>query len=177
MSEQDELPTSVEGLLGRMEAGRAGFYARLEGLSAEQLAAPITAGGWSVADHMAHIAVWMDGVREGLDGTDRWRAMGADGPPGAAGFDALNERLRAPHAAKSPADARAMLDGAHERMAARLRTLSIEALRRPYSHYQPGEARDDAGEPYLNWIAGDTYGHYDEHGAWIEAALREKGWR
>ena len=177
MSEQDELPTSVEELLGRMEAARAAFYGCLEGLGEERLAAPITGGGWSAADHMAHIAVWMDGVREGLDGTDRWRAMGAEGPPGADGFDALNDRLRAPHAGKSPAEARALLDGAHERMAARLRGLTIEELRRPYRHYQPGEQRDDADAPYLNWIIGDTYGHYDEHRGWIEAALREKGWR
>jgi hypothetical protein len=176
MSEQDELPTTVDELLGRMEAARAAFYSSVSGLSEEQLAAPLTERDWSVADHMAHIAVWMDGIIEGLEGRSRWAAMGADGPPGAAGFDALNEQLRAPHAGKSPAEVRSWLDGVHGRMAAKLRTLSIAELRRPYSHYQPGEARDDAGEPFLSWVAGDTYGHYDEHRGWIEAALREKGW-
>lgn len=177
MSDHNELPTSVDELLGRMEAARAAFYASLRGLSDEQLAAPITERDWSAADHMAHIAVWMEGILVAFEGRSRWAAMGAGGPPGAGGFDALNERLRAPHAGMSPAEARAWLDAAHERMAARLRGLTIEELNRPYSHYQPDEPRDDASAPFLGWVVGDTYGHYDEHRAWIEAALREKGWR
>jgi len=177
MSEQDELPTTVEELLKRMETARGAFHAELAGLSEEQLGAPITERDWSAADHMAHIAVWMEGILVALDGESRWAAMGADGPPGPAGFDELNERLRAPQRGKSPAEARAWLDAAHERMAARLRGMSIADLRRPYSHFQPGEPRDDASEPFLHWVVGDTYGHYDEHRGWIAAALREKGWR
>ncbi|HMQ31797.1 MAG TPA: DinB family protein [Chloroflexaceae bacterium] len=176
MSEQDELPTTVDELLERMERARAAFYASLAGLSDEQLAAPLTERDWSVADHMAHLAVWMDGIIAAFDGTSRWAAMGADGPTGATGFDELNERLRAPHAGKSPAEARAWLEATHERMAARLRGMTMEQLRRPYSHYQPGEARDDAGAPFLEWVVGDTYSHYDEHRGWIEAALRQRGW-
>lgn len=173
----DELPGTIDDLVTRAEDSRAAFYAELDGLTEEQLAAPLTERDWSAADHMAHIAVWMEGILAALDGTSRWAAMGADGPPGQAGFDELNERLRAPHAAKSPAEVRAWLDATHARMLARLRAMTIEELRRPYSHYQQGEARDDAGEPFLNWIVGDTYSHYDEHRGWIAAALRERGWR
>lgn len=176
MSDEQELPATIDELAARMEQSRAAFYGAIDGLSAERLAAPLTERDWSVADHMAHIAVWMEGILAALDGTSRWAAMGADGPPGDDGFDGLNERLRAPHAAKSPAEVRAWLDATHERMLARLRSSTIEELRRPYSHYQPAEARDDAGSPFLNWIAGDTYSHYDEHRGWITAALRERGW-
>lgn len=171
MSEQDGLPASVDELLERMERGRAELYASLDGLGDEGLRAPITAGGWSATDHLAHIAVWMEGIIAALDGRSRWEAMGA-GPPGEGDFDALNERLRAPHAAKSPAEVRAWLDATHERLAARLRGMTIDELRRPYSHYQPGEERGDSGEPFLSWIVGDTYGHYDEHRGWVEAGLR-----
>jgi hypothetical protein len=122
--------------------------------------------------------VWMNGVLAGLNGASRWEVMGG-GPPqggGDAAFDELNERLRAPHTGKSPAEARAWLDATHERMAARVRGMTIEELRRPYGHYQPGEQRADADAPYLGWIVGDTFAHYDEHRAWITAALRERGW-
>jgi hypothetical protein len=121
---------------------------------------------------MAHIAVWMGGILAALDGISRWEAMGG-GPPGRAGFDELNEQLRAPHTAKSPAEVRAWLDETHGRMVGRLRGMSIEDLRRPYGHYQPGETRDDDA-PFLNWIVGDTFSHYDEHRGWIAAALREQ---
>lgn len=174
MSEQEEQPTTVEELLERMERARAAFYASLEGLSDAELAMPLTERGWSAADHMAHLAVWMGGILAAFDGVSRWAAMGVEGPPGAGGFDELNERLRAPHAGKPPAEARRLLDETHERMAARLRTMTMEELRRPYSHYQPGEARPDAGEPFLNWVAGDTFAHYDEHRGWLEAALRAR---
>jgi Mycothiol maleylpyruvate isomerase N-terminal domain len=176
MSDEHDLPATSDDLVTRIEHGRAAFYTALDGLTAEQLAAPITERGWSVADHMAHIAVWMEGILVALDGSSRWTAMGADGPPGQAGFDELNERLRAPHAAKSPAEVRAWLDATHTRMLARLRGMTMEELRRPYRHYQPTETRDDADEPFLGWVVGDTYAHYDEHRDWIAAALRERGW-
>jgi uncharacterized damage-inducible protein DinB len=175
MSDEQELPATTAELLKRMEQSRAAFYAALDGLSDEQLAAPLTERGWSVADHMTHLAIWMDGIRNALDGTNRWAAMGADGPPSPGGFDELNERLRAPHAPKSPAEARAWLETTHERMAARIAGLTLEELRRPYRHYQPAEQRADSDEPFLAWIAGDTYEHYDEHRAWIVAALGERG--
>lgn len=171
MSDDQEQPRSIDDLIDRIQRSRAAFDEALAGLGDAELAAPLTAGGWSVADHVTHIAVWMDGVLQALGGRDRWAAMGADGPPGPDGFDALNERLRAPHAAKSPAEARAHLDDVHARMLARLRAMSIDELTRPYSHYQPDEGRPDADDPMLNWVVADTYGHYDEHRVWIVEAL------
>jgi hypothetical protein len=56
-------------------------------------------------------------------------------------------------------------------MLVKLRGMTIEALNRPYSYYQPHEARDDADKPFLRWVVGDTYEHYDEHCGWIVAAL------
>lgn len=173
MSVDDKLPKSVDELIQRMEQSRAAFEAAIADLSDAELAAPLTAPDWSVADHMVHIAVWMEGVLEALDGTNRWTAMGAEGPPGPEGFDALNERLRAPHAAKTPAEARTLLADVHRRTLAKLRTTAIDELMRPYSHFQPDEQRPDSGDPFLNWFVGDTYSHYDEHRDWIVEALNK----
>jgi hypothetical protein len=169
MSDEMELPGTLDELTARIERSRAAFDAALAGLTDAQLAAPLTERGWSAADHMAHIAVWMEGILAALDGINRWQAMGG-GPPRPDEFDALNEELRAPHAAKSPAEVRAWLDATHGRMLAKLRSLTIEALMRPYRHYQPDDARDNADEPFLQWVVGDTYEHYDEHRGWIAAA-------
>lgn len=173
MSDETELPGTIAELLTRIERSKLAFDATLANLTDVQLAAPLTERDWSVADHMAHIAVWMEGILAALDGRDRWATMGG-GPPGPDGFDGLNEQLRAPHVATSPAEVRAWLDATHGRMLAKLRGMTIAELRRPYGHYQPHETRDDAGEPFLNWIVGDSYGHYNEHLAWITAALRGK---
>lgn len=174
MSDQDELPQSIEALLAEMERGRSELYRSITRLSDAEQAAPLTERDWSVADHLVHIAVWMDGIGSALEGKNRWLAMGADGPPGPDDFDAINERLRAPYQGLAPAEARAMLDGAHERMVARLRGLSLDDLMRPYGHYQPGEERDDNDRPFIHWVIGDTYSHYDEHKGWIEEALRDQ---
>lgn len=172
MTDEHELPTTVDALIARIERSRQEFDAALAGLTDEQLAASITERGWSAADHMAHIAVWMEGITSALDGASRWTAMGTDGPPGPEGFDELNERLRTPHAAKAPAEVRDWLDAAHARMLVKLRGTTIEALSRPYNYYQPHEARDDADKPFLRWVVDNTYEHYDEHRNWIVAALR-----
>lgn len=173
MTDEIELPETIDDLLTRIERSKMVFDAALAELTDAQLAAPLTERDWSVADHMAHIAVWMEGILAALDGGDRWAAMGG-GPPGAEGFDGLNEQLRTPHAAKSPAEVRAWLDATHQRMLTKLRGMTIEELRHPYGHYQPHEVRDDAGEPFVNWVVSDTYGHYDEHLGWITAALERK---
>ncbi len=173
MSDETELPGTINELIMRIERSKAAFDAALADLAEAHLAAPLTERDWSVADHMAHITVWMEGILAALDGSDRWAAMGG-GPPGPEGFDALNEQLRAPYIAKSPAEVRAWLDATHQHMLAKLRGMTIEELRRPYGHYQPHEARDDANEPFLNWVVGDTYAHYDEHLGWITTALRGK---
>jgi uncharacterized damage-inducible protein DinB len=174
MSDQNEQPTTIDELTARIERGRAAFYAALDGLSDAELAAPLTDRGWSVADHMAHIAVWMEGIVGALDGRDRWAVMGA-GPPVGGDYDALNEELRARRGALVPADARAWLDATHAQLLAKLGGMTIEELRRPYRHYQPGEERPNADAPFLGWIIGDSYEHYDEHRGWITAALQARG--
>lgn len=170
MSDEEQLPATVDEVVARIERGRTEFYAALDGLSDEQLAAPLTERAWSAADHMAHIAVWMEGIVGALEGRSRWAVMGA-GPPDKGDYDRLNEELRAQRGALSPAEARAWLDATHERLLEKLRSMTIDELRRPYDHYQPGEGRANGGEPFLNWIIGDSYEHYDEHRGWITAAL------
>lgn len=176
MDVNTDLPLTVDALIARLEAARAAFDASLAGLTPAQLAAPLTERDWSVIDHMAHLATWMEGILAALAGTSRWAAMGAAVPYESSNFDAQNEQLRALHAAKSPAEVQAWLATTHARMIERLRGMTMAELRRPYRHYQPDEARADADQPFLRWVAGDTYEHYDEHRGWIVAALQARGW-
>ncbi|NJN19247.1 MAG: ClbS/DfsB family four-helix bundle protein [Oscillochloris sp.] len=113
-----QVPGGLDRLLARMEAGRTLLYAGLRDLNDAQWREPITAADWSICDHLAHVAVWMEGVEAMLNGRSRWDAMGGGPPDPGAGFDALNEQLRAPHRAGSTAEIRAWLDTVHERMVA-----------------------------------------------------------
>ena len=46
------------------------------------------------------------------------------------------------------------------------------ALYLPYSHYQPG-APPYNDQPVIGWIAGNTFGHYEEHIEWLHSLLAE----
>ena len=50
--------------------------------------------------------------------------------------------------------------------------LSDADLLKTYRHYQPDEPEENSGAPIIGWIAGNTYEHYAEHQAWVEALAR-----
>jgi hypothetical protein len=52
----------------------------------------------------------------------------------------------------------------------------------PFSHFVPEATGEGASDPIYGWVNGNTWGHYEEHAAWIEddlariaAAAREDG--
>jgi hypothetical protein len=73
------------------------------------------------------------------------------------------------HAGKSHAEVRAMLEESHTRMIATLRAMQDADLIRPYSFYNPEAPEDRRDAPIVGWIAGNTFGHYQEHRPWVEA--------
>jgi len=129
-----ETPMTVRELRARMDAGLARFEAALDRLSEEQLTGPKDAAGWSVRDHLTHLAVWADGITALLRGEDRWKAMGIspDLTTSTAGgeldYDAINEQIAERHRQLSAAEARALLAAAHQRLAAEVDKLTDEQL-------------------------------------------------
>lgn len=59
----------------------------------------------------------------------------------------------------------------HERLLAKLDTISEADLPLPYRHYQP-DSTDE--RPLIQWLPWDTFQHYDDHLRWI-AAIVGKG--
>lgn len=45
-------------------------------------------------------------------------------------------------------------------------------LLKTYSEFQPDQPGEDSGAPIIGWIADNTYEHYAEHQAWVEALAR-----
>jgi hypothetical protein len=54
-----------------------------------------------------------------------------------------------------------------------LEKLSDADLQKPYSHYQPGDP--DEKRPVIEWVAGNTYEHYEEHAGWIKELVAQRG--
>jgi uncharacterized protein (TIGR03083 family) len=158
---RDEVVEKVEGSWRELDA----IAGRLDDRS---LRAPI-ADGWTVKDHLVHLAAWESSLLGLLEGRDRAAAMGVPGME-EAGADAINSAVFEQHRDEEPAQVLAGFRETHRRLLARLGQLGDDDLLRPYSHFQPGT---DEERPVAGWIAGNTFEHYAEHLSYIRRALRE----
>jgi hypothetical protein len=126
--------------------------------------------GWSVKDHLAHVAAWEDSLVALIEGRDMLEAMGVRGPV-EENTDAINEAIMNLHAKDTAEEALAYFRDSHAQMVAALGKLSDADLQKPYSHFQPGDP--DEKRPAIGWVAGNTYEHYAEHIGWINQLLSE----
>jgi hypothetical protein len=150
-------------LINRIEESRAGLEAAIGRLTEAQLT-QITDNGWAAKDHLAHLAAWEAGVAALLQNQGRYEAMNVDAETFLqGGVDAVNEMIYERNRERPLADILAFFHESHQQMMAVLASLSDEDLQKSYSHYQPLEPGEDSGAPIIDWVIGDTYGHYDEH--------------
>lgn len=155
-------------LLERMEAERLALAATINRLSEAECLRP-DAHGWSIKDHLAHLAAWEMGIAALLRRQPRWAAMGlAETVLADADKETVNNHLYQLHHNRSLAEVRAYFEDVHQQMVAVLTILSDEDLYKPYAHYDPGETSSNVNRPVLGWIIGNTYEHYAEHKSWIE---------
>jgi uncharacterized protein (TIGR03083 family) len=132
----------------------------------ELLRAPVS-DGWTVKDHLVHLAAWEESLLALLEGRDRAAAMGVPGMED-AGTEAINAAVFDQHRDQAPDQALAGFRQTHRRLLDRLAQLSDEDLSRPYSDFQPGTGEE---RPVGGWVAGNTFEHYAEHLSYIRPAL------
>lgn len=153
-----------------IEKGWAKLTALIDELGMERLDLKGN-GQWEVKDHLAHIAAWELSLLALLDGTNRKKAMGV--PDAADDTDSINEAIWLAHRDHGAEAALAFSRATHEKLMRRLGEMSDEDLRVSYNHYQPNDPRDPNDDrPVVEWVAGNTYEHYDEHVRWIQDILR-----
>ncbi|HEU5328143.1 MAG TPA: DinB family protein [Thermomicrobiales bacterium] len=168
----DEL-RDMTALVARIKHAYGAVEQAANGLSDEQLTAPGPDGGWSIKDHLAHLAVWRHSLIALLEGADRKAAIGLDQQPAGEtansdDIDDVNAILYQRNHDRAPADVQADFRQAQERVLAILGGMSDADLEKPYSHYQP-DAENTSDDPVVGWIVGNTYGHDEEHLATIQA--------
>jgi uncharacterized protein (TIGR03083 family) len=154
-----------------MDEGLARFLAALDRLTDDQMSGATDAAGWTVRDHLTHLAAWADGIAALVRREDRWKAMGLamDNPEAYEDdFDTINAQIAAQHRELSPAEARAWVIAAHRRVAAAVEALDDDDLSAPYDRFV-APFTGDTGHAIVAYVAGNTYEHYAEHHPWIEA--------
>jgi uncharacterized damage-inducible protein DinB len=171
MSQDTPDPRNKAELLERIEADRNALLKRLAALDEARFVAPLARGGWSVKDHVAHIAAWERYLAALLTGANRWTEMGLTGAPDQAEADFINETIYERNKDLSARQVYAAWDAAHRQVLDALAQMSDDDLMRPFSDYVPEAAGEGVSDPVVAWVNGNTWGHYAEHEGWLEVVL------
>ena len=176
LDDAQPLPGDKAELLERVQLAWAALEESISQLSDAKLVAPGPGEAWSIKDHLAHLATWERGIAALLQGRPRYVAMHLDEETYLSNNeDGLNAIIYQHNKERSLAEILATFQQAHQQVLVALAGLSDADLFKTYSHYQPDEPGKDSGEPILKWVAGNTYEHYAEHQAWIEAPVGYAG--
>ncbi len=167
----DEIPISKDELLLKVQQGWDEFQTYLKTLTESQLTQLTDAAGWTIKDHIMHLAVWEDGLDAVLHKQSRLERMGVDEASWnlMPNFDPMNAVIQKRHQTKSLAEVLTTFQAVHERVLAKIQSMSDDDLQRPYDFYQPGSSGET---PIYRNVMMDTCGHYAEHRPWIEAIAR-----
>ena len=162
-------PATKSELLDRITAERARLDALLEPLNSEQLAQPGVEGHLSIKDLLAHIAWWERRMLTVL----AFAARGERPPSltredeGDAWLDRVNAEVFAQYHGRSLDQVRTEYRQSFQDTIAAIQGYSEAEL------FDPEGLGRTIGRPALDVIAGNTYGHYEEHissiRAWLDA--------
>jgi len=153
-----------------LTADRQALEEVISGRSAEELTRP-GPEGWSVKDHLAHIAAWERSGLALLAGENRAAAVGiSDELYNDEDVNASNEAVRKVDADRSLEDVLAEFRRVRAETITAVTALTDEDLRKPYSFYQPTDPDNDQ-TPVIQALAENSTEHDREHTAWIKAIL------
>ncbi|MEP6985609.1 MAG: DinB family protein, partial [Chloroflexota bacterium] len=157
-------------LLAKTRASWDVLNAYIATLNEEQLTQLTDAAGWSVKDHLIHIAVWEDGIWALLNKQSRAAQMGLEGDIWRkGGIDRANAIIHQQHEADSLADVEQKRHAIHDRLIQQIAAMSDKDLLHPYAYYQAQAASET--HAVIDAVIGDTFEHYEQHIPWIKAIV------
>ena len=143
---------AAEGAIARL------FDETVRGVPRDAWEMPDVTPGWSLKDHVGHLAAWFEEASDALDAHRRdggWR----EGPP--EGIDAWNAVHVTRDRGLSPTGALERFDLGRRRLSASIRALSADDLRDPDG---------------WSWAYEDLHGHVRMHLAMIGSWAARVGW-
>lgn len=153
----------------RMALGWDELQAYLSGLSEVQLTEPTDAAGWTVKDHVIHLATWENGAIGLLDGRRMRETMDIDAATWQGGDDAINAVIQRRYHEMPWREVLQTLNQTHTRMLQKIESMTEEDLLRPYRDYQPDSTEE---RPVIWWVIGNTMMHWRDHLPWMDAIAK-----
>jgi hypothetical protein len=166
----EEAAITVEYGLHELDRAWRRLQAVIDGADPDALVQETDPAGWSSKDHLAHLDAWANSVLVMIrDGRPQWEGLGIDKWLfDEEGYDSKNEVIRQRTVGTSLADVRASLVSTHGEILRVLSGMTDEQINQPCDAFVPG-----AGDfPIAYKIAGNTFGHYEEHRKYIERILQ-----
>jgi len=166
--------TTKEEMLADIERAWSHLNGALDRLTEEQMTTRQDAQGWTIKDHIVHMAAWERSVVFFLQGKPRHEGLGVDEAVYLEGTeDEINAAIQQQRQGLSLAEALNQLREVHEQLLKLLQPMTDADLLRPYRHYLPEEPGEGEGPPAINLVYGNTADHFAEHQGWIEEVAAE----
>jgi hypothetical protein len=158
-------------LLTQIQQGWDRFQTYLTTLSDDQLTQLTDAGGWTIKDHVIHLAIWEDGASAMLQQKSRRERMDIEEAVWSRwNFDEINALIQRRYRELPLDQVLQTFHDVHEHLLALINAMSEEDVRRPVSHY---DLQFGSAEPVALQLIMDTCGHYQEHTPWIMAIANQ----
>lgn len=159
---------AIDELLLLMNEARGELEAFVAGVPPEELVGP-RKNGWTVKDHLFHLATWDLYLIAVLDREPRVPALGLDHDPHAP-FDEVNSVFFERGRDLPLNQVLGMFRGNRARIIERVRGFSESDLARPAADFQPVDPTPPQGT-LDHWIVSFTVEHDREHHEWMREIL------
>lgn len=165
---------SIPELVIAIERAWRPYEAYIRALAPEELDGPTDDAGWTVKDHITHVAAWEGGIHALLQGDPRHEGMGiTEDDLALDDGDEINERIRQAHLAIPAEDVVEEAVLRHEGFIMELEALPEGAVYRKRSEFTKRPRPDD---PFFGvWVWGSSGAHFREHLAAIRRILEDEG--
>jgi hypothetical protein len=144
-----------ETLISIMQTSRQQFLQTLDTIRRQSLDEPVLPQGWSIKDLLAHIGFWE------ARATRLFRLLKAGQLPDPEvddlSTDEFNARNYQENRQRSWEDIRQAEESSFEALLQLVKGAMEEDL------FNPERFAWTEGQPFVDWIEGNTYGHYEEH--------------
>lgn len=167
-----DLPTSKTAFETELLQARARLWTFVNGLTPEQFTAHTDAAGWTIRDHLYHLAMWEWGIVALLRHEGRWEAMGLDSQfVHTSDIDAINEKLREAGKNLSTQETLDLLRRVQNDFDREIASMSDGDILKTYNDFTNEQRDDNDKRPILLWLVNDSSRHYEEHLPWMAALV------
>ena len=165
--DHNQLPSTKADLMARIQHEWTALEETIAKLNEEQMSVP-DAGGWAIKDNLAHLTAWEEFMlRAYLKGQPAHEAMAMDvATYAAADEDGVNDIIYRRNRDRPVSDVLADWRRSHRAVLDYLWSIPFDDLLKPLDPNNPDK------RPVLGWVIGDTYEHYQEHGAYVRALIQ-----